>query len=268
MLDALLTPDGTKIPEATSVIQEGPNNFYFKVSKIDMQEYGLASCNAVFRYDQPLVKMKFPFRYGDQCQGQFHGTDVNNPTIQLNGTYKIIADAYGKIILPGNIVINDVLRLKSARTDGLGNSTNTTITYRWYSKNVRYPLLTIIGNENAGIFHPTLTAYYADAGSSAKFKQAENQSDLITNENFRVSIYPNPYAERTNINYVLYKASDVNISIVDNMGKSIQIIVNHAQEAGQYTESFAGRDFGLKAGVYLVRIIVDGKIETTKLIQL
>jgi hypothetical protein len=267
MIDALQTPDGTKIPEATSVIKEGQNNFYFKVSKKEIEEYGLASCNVVYKYDQPLVKMKFPFNYGDKIQGQFHGTDVNNPAIQLNGTYKVEADAYGKLILPNNVVISDVLRMKSSRTDGIGNSTNTTVTYRWYSKNVRYPLLTIIKYENAGNYHTSLTAYYADAGSTIKNK-SDNQNDWIVNEDFRVSIYPNPYVERANINYVLYKPSNISISIVDYMGKSIKTIVNQTQDAGQYTESFAGRDFGLKAGVYLVRVIVNGKIETTKLIQL
>ncbi len=268
MIDALQTPDGTKIPEATSVIKEGQNNFYFKVSKRDIEEYGLASCNVVYRYDQPLVKMKFPFSYGEKLQGQFHGTDVNNPAVQLNGTYKVEGDAYGKLILPNNVEISDVLRMKSTRTDGIGNSTNTTVTYRWYSKNVRYPLLTIIKYENAGSYHTSLTAYYADAGSSIKSDKSDSQNDWIANENFRISIYPNPYVERANINYVLYKVSDVNISIFDNMGKNIKTIVNQTQDAGQYTQSFAGSDFGLKAGVYLVRIIVNGKIETTKLIQL
>jgi hypothetical protein len=268
MLDAMQTPKGNLIPEANAVIKEGENNFYFRVSKNVIEEYGLASCNAVFRYDQPLVKIKFPFHYGNQCQGQFHGTDVNNPSIQLNGTYKIEADAYGKLILPGNITINDVLRLKSIRTDVAGNSSTTTVTYRWYSSDVRYPLLTIIKYENAGKSNTAVTAYYADAGNVSKSsKNTPEESELIANENIRLKIYPNPYSDKVNINYYLFKQNDVNIAIIDNMGKSICTIVNQNQTEGPYTKSFAGKDYGLKQGIYFVRIIVAGQVITQKIIQ-
>jgi hypothetical protein len=268
MIDALLTPNGTKIPEATSVIKEGESNFYFSVSKSDIKEYGLASCNSVYRYDQPLTKIKFPFRYGDHSQGVFHGSDVNNAAIQLNGTYQIEADAYGKLILPDNVVISNVLRLKSTRTDLMNNTSNTTITYRWYCADVRYPLVTIIKYVNKGNAQTSLTAYYADAGSIAKNSKKSGETEWLANDNFKFSAYPNPYTETININYYLYKQSDVNISIADNMGRTVHTLVNLTQDEGQYTKSFTGKDFGLNAGVYIVRIKVNGKVETAKIIQL
>ena len=269
MLDALLTPNGTKIPEATSVIKEGENNFYFRVSKSDIKEYGLASCNVVYRYDQPLTKLKFPFRYGDHSQGVFHGSDVNNAAIELKGTYQIEADAYGKLLLPHNVTINNVLRLKSTRTDQFNNASNTTITYRWYSTDVRYPLLTIIKYENNGKYQTSVTAYYADAGNIVKSsKNDADGNEVIANDNFTFTAFPNPYTESININYYLYQQSDVSISVVDNMGKTVHTLVNQKQDEGQYTQSFTGKDFGLNAGVYFVRIIVNGKVEIAKIIQL
>jgi hypothetical protein len=268
MLDALQTPKGNLIPEATSVIKEGENNFYFRVSKNVIEEYGLVSCNAVYRYDKPLIKIKFPFNYGNQCQGEFHGTDVNNLSVQLNGVYKIEADAYGTLILPGNITINNVLRLKSTRTDITGNSSNYTVTYRWYSSNVRYPLLTIIKYENGSKSNTAVTAYYADAGNISKSSQnTTEENELLTDENIKLSVFPNPYSEKVNINYYLYKQNDVKIAIIDNMGKTVCTLVNQNQTEGQYTKTFAGRDYGLKYGIYFVRVIVGGKVITKKIIQ-
>jgi hypothetical protein len=52
------------------------------------------------------------------------------------------------------------------------------------------------------------------------------------------------------------------------LGNNIRTLVNQTQDEGQYNQSFTGRDFGLNAGIYFVRIIVNGKITTTKIIQL
>jgi hypothetical protein len=265
MLDAKQTPKGNLVPEATAVIKEKDNYFYFRVSKNILEEYGLASCNTVYRYDKPLVKMKFPFRFGSQDQGQFHGSDVNNPSVQLNGTYKIEADAYGTLILPENVTFKNVLRLKSTRTDITGNSSNSTVTYRWYSSNIRYPLLTIIRYENGDKSNTTVTAYYADAGKINK--SSPEEKELVADDNIKLSIYPVPYSVELNINYTLFKQNDVNITIINNLGKPVCTLVNQNQAEGQYTKVFIPRDFGLSPGIYFVRITVGNNVTTEKIIQ-
>ncbi len=267
MLDAQQTPKGKLIPEANAVIQEGPNNFYFRVSKNVIEEYGLTSSNAVYRYDQPLIKIKFPFHYGDQCQGQFRGTDVNNSGVHLNGVYKIEADAYGTLILPGNTTIKNVLRLKSTRTDTAGNSSNTTVTYRWYSSDVRYPLLTIIKYENAGKSNTAVTAYYADAGNISKSSPSTSEENLVSNEDIKLSVFPNPYSETANINYQLFKQNYVKIEIIDNIGKTVCTLVNQNQTEGQYTKTFVATDYGQKQGLYFVRITVGDNVVVKKIIK-
>jgi hypothetical protein len=270
MLDASQTASGTSIPEATSVIKEWENYFYFRVSKNLMEEYGLASCNTVYKYDKPLIKIKFPFNYGNSCEGLFHGTDVSNQKNQLQGSYKIEADAYGKLLLPDNVVIDNVLRLKSVRNDISGTSSITTTTYRWYSSDVRYPLLTIIKTDNGGKTNTSITAYYADAKTSLKSATVADsniENELVDNDNFTLSIYPNPYSEKLFINYRLYKQSDIKIEVVDNTGKSIYSIQHPNQSEGEYTESFTGKSYGLKQGVYFMKVLIGGKLITKKIVQ-
>lgn len=262
MLDAKQTPKGNLIPEANAVIQEGSNLFYFAVSKNIIEEYGLASGNAVYRYDKPLVKMKFPFRYGDKYEGQFHGTDVNNQSVQLNGTFKIEVDAYGTLMLP-NATIKNVIRLKSTRTDGTGNLTNSTVTYRWYSTDVRYPLLTIITYVSGSQTNSAITAYYADASNA---KSSPEKEELAAND-IKLSVYPNPYSEKFNIEYNLFKQSNVNISIVDNNGKTICTLVDQIQDAGQYSKIFNATDYGVKQGIYFVRVMVGSEVNTLKMVK-
>jgi len=117
MLNPTETAGGAQIPEANAAIKENDVVFFFKVSDDEVLDYGFASCGNVYKYQKPLVKMKFPFQYGSVQQGEFQGINVNNPEITLNGTYKIEVDGYGKLVLPGNVTANNTIRLKSTRTE-------------------------------------------------------------------------------------------------------------------------------------------------------
>jgi hypothetical protein len=269
MLDATQTPNTSDIPDANVVIKENQSLYYFKVSKTQIDELGFASCSKVYRYIVAPVKMKFPFTYGNYAEGPFHGVDVNNANNQLSGTYKIEVDATGTLIIPGNKPIHNVVRLKSSRTDEAGASSNTTITYRWYSANVRYPLLTIIRNGSDDKFVTSTVAYYADVVSQTKSVIADDaENNVVVDENFTISAYPNPYTDKLRIDYHLYRESSVIIGVYDNVGKSIALLVNQKKTKGNYTEWFSGKDYGMKQGVYYLRVSIDGKITTKKIVQI
>ena len=82
---------------------------------------------------------------------------------------KYIGDAYGSLILPNNITVENVLRVKQSRTfdNGNGNSLQE-ITYRWYSTDVRYPILVIIKYVTATSSNIAEVAMYAHAGDRNK----------------------------------------------------------------------------------------------------
>lgn len=260
MLNPSETAGGSLIPDANAVIRENNVDFFFKVTNNEILDYGFASCGNVFKYDKPLVKIKFPFQYGSIQQGEFHGTDVNKPEVQLSGTYKIEVDGYGKLILPGEVAADNVVRLKSTRTEG-GSSI---VTYRWYTSNLRYPLLTVIKSENGGNTTPILGAYYA--GSLQKTAQLEETNS--GNDDMIVSVYPVPFSDELTIDYTLYNSGSVKIELLDNSGKPIKSLVSSNLEEGAYKESVSGQEHKLAQGVYFVRAIINGKVLIKKVIKI
>lgn len=64
--------------------------------------------------------------------------------------------------------------------------------------------------------------------------------------------YPNPFNPVTNIEYDIPKNSNVKITVFDNAGKEVSVIVNEFKQAGRYTSSFSASN--LASGVYFYKI--------------
>jgi len=78
--------------------------------------------------------------------------------------------------------------------------------------------------------------------------------------------YPNPSNPKSKIDYEIPVASKVSIKLFDILGQEIYIIVNEIKEAGYYTVLFDGTS--LASGVYLYRIIVEGKQNFSKTLKM
>lgn len=135
-------------PMANIELEEFNNKFYFKVAQDRIEQYGYRSKDnkVVVKFTKPPVKMTFPFTYGKEVTGDFNGLIfIGLDTGTLKGTYKIISDGYGTLVLPGEIVINNTLRVKYEKSYSQSFNTLTEnikiITYKWYCESYRYPLL-------------------------------------------------------------------------------------------------------------------------------
>jgi hypothetical protein len=91
----------------------------------------------------------------------------------------------------------------------------------------------------------------------------------IKESDFRTSlkIYPNPFTFQTNISYELKNNSAVRLCLYNVIGKEVVELVNCYQNAGKYKYQFSSRDNGLRSGIYYIRLEVEGKFVTRKLIQ-
>jgi len=76
--------------------------------------------------------------------------------------------------------------------------------------------------------------------------------------------FPNPFNQSTQIEYALTGTSTVRLDVYNSSGQHISTLVDGQQEEGRYNIEFnAG---GLASGMYIYRIIVDGRIGTRKLL--
>lgn len=258
-------------PEANMVLKENDMSYFYKVTPAGMEEYGNSTGKFSVIYDQPIVKFPFPFSYGSTCSGTYSGKISGSVSGDIKGTYSSIADGTGTLILPGNIRITDVLRVKSVRTND--NSPSSTITYRWYAKNsdpvVRYPLLSITLSETNGVTTPYKVAYYANAyqlvptQSTASTSNEEFISEKAVNYDLKTT--PNPFIDKTTITYTLPFDAKATLDVFDNQGKQIEKIVDAKQTKGAYSFTFEGKS----QVVYFVRLTVDKKVVCTrKIVQL
>lgn len=78
--------------------------------------------------------------------------------------------------------------------------------------------------------------------------------------------YPNPFNPVTTIAYDVPKASNVDLSVFDQLGRRIRQEVNGRQDAGHYVVSFLGGR--LSSGVYFCRLAAGGTTRVRKLLLL
>ncbi len=262
--------NSASIPEANTILEEFGIEFYFKASPEKIEHYGtVTKNNTITRFDKPFVKMIFPFNYGDTYSGIFSGTTegANNYISSFTGAYLLEADAFGTLILPGNITYKNVFRIKTTKEQCNDNSNScncTTISYKWYSYDIRYPILTIIQSKSQKGTRTFRTAYYSKAkeNSGEKNTPFKLSSDIIT-----AKIYPNPFINEFKLDYSIAIDSDVNIEIYDNSGKKVSSIYKPNQTTGSYTETIKSEYIGNVQGLFHIRITVGDEVISKTIIK-
>jgi PKD repeat protein len=85
---------------------------------------------------------------------------------------------------------------------------------------------------------------------------------------FNVNIYPNPFEYKTSIAYTLKEKSQVSIAVYDLNGKQLAILKDGFYSSGEYTDEFDASKFGIPAGIYLLKMNINGETWTGRLIGL
>lgn len=78
--------------------------------------------------------------------------------------------------------------------------------------------------------------------------------------------YPNPFNSSTKIPYWIENNTYVKLSVYDNLGKEIKVLVNEIKIPGLYSIEFNGKD--LPSGIYFYMIKKGGKTYTRKMLLL
>jgi glucose/arabinose dehydrogenase len=77
---------------------------------------------------------------------------------------------------------------------------------------------------------------------------------------------PNPFAGTTTIRYSLAERADATVTVVDALGRTVATLADGPAAAGPHEAVLDGA--GLRAGVYVVRLVVDGAEEATQRVAL
>ncbi|MDD2197840.1 MAG: T9SS type A sorting domain-containing protein [Bacteroidales bacterium] len=261
---------------ANAALQEFNNYFFFNSNRRSIEQHGFmsASGNIFITYDEPFVKMRYPFSYGSSFNGQFSGT-YNSTEKQLGtikGTYTVEGDGIGTLILPDDKIFENALRVKEVKEYGqILNNQNYTIsitTYRWYVENHRFPILVLISSntvyENGKTHNSTQAAY-----NTKVMSKNTTSIDITTiSSTIKLDAYPNPYKEQITFRFALEDASKINLSIFDINGRYLKTLYKGSTDAGEKEFTFSGSGIGVGAGAYIVKLNVNGTVITKKILEL
>jgi hypothetical protein len=96
----------------------------------------------------------------------------------------------------------------------------------------------------------------------------KKQSALAPKELRLWSNYPNPFRERTTVEYTLPEAGNVTVEVFDILGRRVSTLVDGYREEGlhrlDWNPSSQSRR-GISSGVYILRVSMDGTSRTQKM---
>ncbi len=135
----------------------------------------------------------------------------------------------------------------------------------WTQNSISIPSVFQISNMRVKFQYKSCFAsnniYVDDINISESVGIDENE---LSNSGF--IIYPNPSSETTTVSYTLNSDATTNLQIFDVLGKKVFQMPATAQTRGDYNITVSKREQNLNTGVYFVRLTVNNKIQTQKLI--
>jgi hypothetical protein len=69
--------------------------------------------------------------------------------------------------------------------------------------------------------------------------------------------YPNPFSESTFVSFKLRRPSVVRLTVCDQLGREVAVLLDCAMDAGKYTEHFDASSSNLTPGVYYFSLVSD-----------
>ena len=104
-----------------------------------------------------------------------------------------------------------------------------------------------------------------DQNGSYKYSsETEVTANLVPASYSLSQNYPNPFNPSTTINFVIPKASFVNLKVFDVLGNEVATLVDENKDAGKYKIVYDAQN--LASGIYIYKLVTDGYISTKKMV--
>jgi hypothetical protein len=139
----------------------------------------------------------------------------------------------------------------------------------WIKKS--YSLNNFLGKSNVQL----VLMLYCGGGQTADGIYIDNFSIASTNgipesglanSTNTIKVLPNPFSNRTTIEYLLEDDASVYLSIFDYLGKEVEVIINKNVTEGKHQVEWNAED--LPAGIYYCRLQAGNHLMSAKIIKL
>lgn len=243
-LEPSTTPYFNSFPEANMAVFYSNNQIeYTKKTADSMVHQGQFMTGIDYQiYSNTRLDLKGPLNFGESFSDDF-ATNFTNPSgnyIIRTGTIESMFDGYGTLILPDQTIPN-CIRIKTTKYshDIVGSSTVDyyDTLYHWYSPNIRDYLLYYYSYTVSG-------THYSFGYLRGNFHL---NLDEINDQNFEISISPNPSTDKISISILKAEESKKTCYIFDASGRVMkELTLTEINSMVDVSE--------LKTGIYFVRI--------------
>jgi hypothetical protein len=166
------------------------------------------------------------------------GALMKNTSTDSSGNYTFSNVAFGNYTIYVDI-------------PGLGRDSSYTITID--SLNNQYPNLNYKADSTSIYLNPSSTT---------------GINTIVLNSEIKLNVYPNPIKGTATIEYSILsnKEQKVALDIYNILGMKISTLINANQQNGTYKVYFNSENNNLNSGIYFIRLAVDGKIITKRVV--
>lgn len=205
-------------------------------------------------------------QYADfNCSGTFN--DVGGPAANYTGN-----EDYIFIIAPPNASSVTVNFTSFDLENGFDSL------YAYDGPDINSPLIgaytgttspgTIISTDSAITFRFISDPFVNTTGFTSTWSCTQLTTSVEENANgFSFTVSPNPFSDHLHLNYSLEEKSNVEISLVDVLGRRIILSASEIQNAGKHEQELNLASLPLAKGIYFLELNVNGKRAVKKIVR-
>jgi len=140
-------------------------------------------------------------------------------------------------------------------------------TYVWDGNTLNQTTQTAVGlcpgTYSVNVFDSlgTMTTVFATVGEMVGILEFDNELSAI-------SVFPNPYTDQTKISFTLNRKADVTLEIFNIIGEKVAVLAIGERVPGEHVFMFGAKGLGHPAGIYMLRLNVNGETHMKRLIEL
>lgn len=258
-------PNGGSFP--TSNIAQSYTGFYkfFNASADSLELVGERSvantpCAYVKKPTLYIYPMNFGYTHSDSATGTYADGFISS--VDRKGMYYVEFDGSGSLVTPF-ATYNNVNRIRTlgvfrdSSWTGAAESDILLLRYEWYEQGNTKPRMIVTFTSvtiNGGAPQLGKDVWYADQNTGIADGQA----------NFSMTVSPNPAAGQAKVAYHLPEAGEVSLTLLNSAGQTVRELRNGAQAQGVNVSEIDLQD--LASGLYLLRLQVGEKAQTTRLV--
>ena len=251
----------------TTLVQKQGSTYYFLKSVDSPGEQteilGAETGSLNLNFSNSAIASKYPMAYASTFTDNVSGAFTFSVNGTFTGTISTEIDGYGDLLLPGDVLLGNLLRVKSVQSLNLivgffpvGTAVQTT--YSYFHASYKFPVLNITYTSISFLTNPPIVTANVTGNSKALVVGVEEVNMNIA----ELSIFPNPAHKELRIKFDNPTKKSYIVELSDALGRGIL-----RQETGNTSEvEHVLHLENLPKGLYLLKISQGGSSFQKKIV--